>query len=248
MADSYEAPYIGQVGAYCSACCTVKPAVYFKRQLTRAQAASRGYAGNVRVVIDSSLCSECRPKRKPTRKLTKKELLNRVAAGDLNDFLAKSELKRRHAEAKAKSSRAVNARWDKVRAKPWMDLVKDINQEINAVKHQRYYARDKGVEDLHKFSETYEAMLITQRAKFRVYARTQNKKGDAPPSSWWWPDYFTYEDIERLKAAWMLIPPARQQLTRIPLIFRNTEKPLINPHEQEDRLTQAKAQLKTYDE
>jgi len=247
MHDAYEKQAEGIAGALCPSCHTVKPMSKFKRKLTRAQAYARGYTGAVLVEIESKFCVECRPKRKSTRKLTKKELMNKMATSDLNELTVKLELKRRHTEARALQRRAVNARWDRVRAKPWMDLVKDINEEITAVKHQRYYADKRGVMDLHKFAEAYEQVLIKQRAQFRIYARTQNKKGDAPPESWWWPDYIKHDNIEEIKKLWMEIPAARQQLTRVPLVFRNTEKPESNPHDKEDRLTQAKARLKTYD-
>jgi len=249
MHDSYEKQADGIAGALCPSCQVVKPMTQFMRRLSRAQAMARGYAGNVLVDVESSLCKSCQPKRKPPSKLSNKELLSRVSTGDLNKFTYDLTIKRRHAEAKAEQRRAAYTRWEKVRAKPWMYLVQEMNREITAVKHQRYYADKRGVPDLLAFAIFYENELVKLRAWLRMCARTKTKKSDAPPEHMWWPRYVEPDIKDQVRVLWEAIPVDRRMGTRMPLIFQTNKAPdpTFNPLKEEDRLTQAKARLKTYD-
>ena len=72
----------------CAKCGESHPLNQFTYLATYAQSKAWGRAGNVRMEITSKLCKACRPKRKPTSKLTKKDLHNKVQTGDLNSFVA----------------------------------------------------------------------------------------------------------------------------------------------------------------
>ena len=251
MLDHYETQADGMAGALCPSCHTIKPLKEFTRRLTRGEAARRGYAGNVMVEVESSLCKSCQPKRKPMSKQTNKALLSKVSTGDLNQFIYESTIKRRKANALALQRRAASARWDKERAKPWMYLVREINKEINAVKHQRYNATKRGptAADFLAFATFYENELIKVRSWLRLCARTKIKKNDAPPVSLWWPHHFEPEVREQVRALWEVLPMKSRVSARIPLLLQTNKAPdpSFNPLKQEDRLTQAKALLKTYE-
>ena len=103
----------------CTKCGVFKPPAEFKRLLTRAQTIARGYAGVHRVEIESSMCKDCQPKPKPLHKLSKKDLHNKVEAGDINQFLADSIIKERAATVNQRRSAKTKTRWAEMQSKEW---------------------------------------------------------------------------------------------------------------------------------
>ena len=84
----------------CAKCGESHPLKQFTYLATYAQSKAWGRAGNVRMEIISKLCRNCRPKRKPVSRLTKKEMHNKVQSGDMNAFIAKQEVAKEAAEAR----------------------------------------------------------------------------------------------------------------------------------------------------
>jgi hypothetical protein len=239
MSDYYERPVDGKAGVYCSSCQTVKPPEKFKRRLSRAQSAARGYAGNVLLVIDSKLCTSCQPRPKPPKRMSKKELLNKVASGDMNELTAQLELKRRHAEARAAQRRAADAMWDKKRAAPWRFMVGRVSKEIEGVRYQQAYYKKRGTPEVLAFLSSYRTALDKLRAYLRVQATKSSLRHSTPPDTHWWPAMMDKDEREAVSVAWQGIDSKTRILMRQPLFLQWANPPKVDPMLEEDRLYQA---------
>ena len=82
----------------CTKCNLTFPTTHFRYLGTRAQAISRGLSGNRLPWIESKICRDCRPKRRSISELSRKELANRVASGDLKQIDYDAEIARRKAQ------------------------------------------------------------------------------------------------------------------------------------------------------
>ena len=88
----------------CIKCENTFPTTHFRYRGTRAQALAKGLSGKRLPWIESKLCRQCRPPRKPIRELTRAELANRYAAGDISQLAYDNELKRRKLEETKRKS------------------------------------------------------------------------------------------------------------------------------------------------
>jgi hypothetical protein len=101
--------------------------------------------------VTSKLCKACRPKRKPTSKLTKKDLHNKVQTGDLNAYLADKLLIVRQRDAHNKQAIASRKRWLKAWKVELRTALAPITREIISAKRAYEYARAKGYGGKDKF-------------------------------------------------------------------------------------------------
>lgn len=86
-------------GALCPGCNTIKTLKHFTRFLSGAEARYQGYAGNVRVKVETKLCKSCQPKRKPLSKRRAGELRQMVETGDIDLVTAEHIQKKRLSRA-----------------------------------------------------------------------------------------------------------------------------------------------------
>lgn len=246
MQDYYESQVEGIAGAQCVQCKSIKPLADFKRRLTRAQSRARGYAGNVHLEIESSQCSACRPKPKKVRDLSNKELRNKVASEDLNQFIADSLIKARAERAKAAQRRAATAMWDRKRAAPWRFMVTELGKEITAVRYQEAYAKKVGKtgdDSVWLFVDGYRSALIRFRAWLRLNAARSSLKNAQPPESTWWPRMLPVEERDHVEKLWRAIDIKTRVLMRHPMFLRWAEEPEVDPFTASTRLYQAHAQI-----
>ena len=198
---------------FCASCGVLSPLAEFKRLLTRAQSKARGYVGTHRVEIDSKLCKHCQPKPKPLEKLTKKELLNKVASGDVHVFLADSIIKARASSVNERRSAKTSARWAEKQKKEWQKLVHNIGNEITMVRQQLKYAymiRDKVRQD---YAKTYLDTMNHLRARLRFAAL----KPHSAPESVYWVDHLHQEEINKVREVWELLPLDARARMKMPL-------------------------------
>lgn len=92
----------------CIKCNLTFPTSHFRYRGTRAQALARGLSGNRLPWIESTICRDCRPKRRHISELSRKELANRVASGDLKQIDYDAEIARRKAQESRKKSIAMS--------------------------------------------------------------------------------------------------------------------------------------------
>ena len=88
----------------CIKCNLVFPTTHFRYRGTRAQAIAKGLSGNRLPWLDSKLCRQCRPPRTPLREISRNELANRLAAGDISQITYDNEIKRRKQEESRRKS------------------------------------------------------------------------------------------------------------------------------------------------
>jgi hypothetical protein len=201
--------------AQCVKCREIKPIADFKAHLTRAQGVARGNKNNYRVEIESSLCKVCRPKPKPLRKLTAKEMQNRVTSGDLHPFIMRKQLEDRAELTRAKQSAGAHALHAKRRASHWAPILQALIKEINKVRDQKKYAKAHAYPEVLAFAETYHRELISLRTLLRVNSTKPDNRPDTPH----WQDQVTAQTRITVCDTWDAIPLPLRVKMRIPALL-----------------------------
>jgi hypothetical protein len=201
----------------CAQCQRIKPHAQFKRLLTRAQTKARGYVGNHRVEIDSKMCKDCQPKAKPIERLTKKELRNRVAAGDLHQMLADGVIKERNETVNQRRAAKMSSRWAERQGEAWRTLVRNIGVEITVVRQQLKYAQNIKDKVRQGYANTYLGMLNRLRARLRIAAL----KPQGAPESVYWVDHLHQEERNAVQDAWEQLPAETRARMKVPLSIRH---------------------------
>ena len=198
----------------CAKCGESRPLKEFTYLATYAQSKAWGRAGNVRMEITSKLCKACRPKRKPTSKLTKKDLHNKVQTGDLNAYLAQNLLIVRQRDAHNKQAIASRKRWLKAWKVELRTALAPITREIVSAKRAYEYARNKGYGGKDKFYFEYHAILKHEKTHAEMsYLLTPRR-----PASARWADYISPAVFTRVRDMWAGLPPVYKH-SKIPLLI-----------------------------
>ena len=166
--------------------------------------------------ITSKLCKACRPKRKPTSKLTKKDLHNKVQTGDLNAYLADKLLIVKQQAAHNKQAMAARKRWLREWKAELKEALAPITKEIVSARNTWKYARAKGYGGKDKFYFEYMGML--KRAK--EYAEYSHALHPRRPASAEWDDYIEPEVFTRVRDMWAALPPVYKH-SKIPLLIKH---------------------------
>jgi hypothetical protein len=198
----------------CTKCGESHALSQFKYRATYAQSKSWGRAGNVRMELESKLCRNCRPKRKPVSRLTKKEMHNKVQTGDMNAFIAKHEVAKRKLDAKNRQAISSRKRWEKQWKAELKEALAPITKEIASARKAWEYARDKGYVDKAEFY--FEYMGLLKRAK--EYAEYSHALHPRRPASAEWDDYVEPEVFTKIRDMWAALPPVYKH-SRIPLLI-----------------------------
>lgn len=200
---------------FCAHCGAFRPHADFKRLLTRAQTKARGYVGHHRVEIDSKLCKDCQPKPKPVERLSKKEIRNRVAAGDMHPMLAEGIIKERDESVNQRRSAKTASRWSELQSKEWRKLITRIGEEITMVRQQLKYAQTIKDTDRQAYAKTYLATMNTLRAKMRFAAL----KPQGAPESIYWVEHLHPEEIATIREAWEKLPLTTRARMKLPEVI-----------------------------
>lgn len=222
---SFSSPTTLPTHLNCPKCGALKPRADFKRILSRAQAKQVGYSGERRVPITSSLCRECRPKRKPAAKLTRKELLNRIQGGDIHPVVGQAMLTQRTEDGKAKMSQAIRRAWNTARRATWDTPMRELQAENRRWQTIRDYRGRLGLTPLYHFALTYVSLLSQLRGTIEALQRLkpdpdtrQYQIPVAPHTDW--QDYAPKEVVEYAQLAWARVPEAdRNKLRHLPLLL-----------------------------
>jgi len=212
MDTHHLSPAPGTHAAMCATCKSIKPLAEFKRRLSRAQARARGYAGNVPVEIESSMCKDCQPRTRGLRELTAKEMQNRVNAGDLYAPLANAELEKRKIKAAINRQMATSAAWAAARTAPWTGIMAALRTELAAIQQQEKHVKKAWPDlDLTFFLE-YKLMLSQLRERMKFLWQGKG----LPPEHTQWEDYIAWEERLRIKQLWEDLPPEYRKRARLP--------------------------------
>ena len=164
--------------------------------------------------ITSKLCKACRPKRKPTSKLTKKDLHNKVQTGDLNAYLADKLLIVRQRDAHNKQAIASRKRWLKAWKAELAEALKPITKEIVSARNAHLYAKEKGYVDKAEFYFRYHAILKHEKAHIELSHATDPRR----PHSARWAEYISPAVFTRVREMWAGLPPI-YKAGKIPLLI-----------------------------
>jgi hypothetical protein len=166
--------------------------------------------------IESKLCRNCRPKRKPVSRLTKKEMHNKVQTGDMNAFIAKHEVAKRKQDAKNKQAISSRKRWEKEWKAELKEALAPITKEIASARKAWEYARDKGYTQKAEFYFEYHGMLKHEKTHAEMsYMLTPRR-----PVSARWADYIGDAVFTRVREMWASLPPVHKH-SRIPLLIKH---------------------------
>ena len=238
----------------CSACKRIKPLADFKRKLSRAQSQARGYAGNVPLEIESSMCSECQPRTRGVHELTPKELRNKVASGDMNRAKAEQIVAARQRKANISRKLKASAQWMAAKTVPWGEIMGSLREELASIQQKEKHAKNRYPDlDLTFFLE-YKLLLAQMRERIKFEC---DAKG-IPPKYLDWELFVHYEERLRIKRLWEAMPfEYRKGVTRLPAMVTYIPKEdreakpiksLRNGPPAWARLEQAKREAKPVDE
>lgn len=217
----------------CAKCHETKLAKHFRRTLTRAQAAARGYRGMSNqdaqpkkfkgdrlATVESKYCAKCQPGHYKPSAMTIPEMY--LAAYDGKASLARVNIDVAHKrkKASAKISQAVANRWDKWKAAPWGHVRARLADELEITTRRISYfntrgagkpGQDKLVTALLALQET----MTVLRARCTLNARTQAKL--EPETTW--EDMTGTPTMTRLQTLWAAVP--------VELIWRANRTPML---------------------
>ena len=187
----------------------------FKYRSTLAQAKAWGKSGNVRMILESKLCKNCRPKRKPPAQLTAKEIYNRVQSGDMSEYTAKMLHKKHQRDAKNKQAMSARKRWEKQWAAELKEVLMPVSKEIISARNTWHYARDKGYVDKAVFYHEYMGLLMHEK----THAEMSFMLTPSRPVSSRWADYISPAVFNRTREMWAVLPPTFKH-SHVPLLIK----------------------------
>jgi hypothetical protein len=167
------------------------------------------------MLIESKHCKNCRPKRKPTTKLTKKEIHNKVQTGDMNRFIADKLRDKQERDAKNKQAISSRKRWLKVWKAELKEVLTPLTKEIISARNVWKYARDKGYVDKAVFYHEYMGLLMHEKTHAEMSYLLEPRR---PPSARW-ADYISPAVFNRTREMWAVLPPTFKH-SHIPLLIK----------------------------
>ena len=200
----------------CAKCGESRPLNHFTYLATYAQSKAWGRAGNVRMTLESKNCKACRPKRKPTTKLSAKEIHNKVQSGDMNALMAKHLREKQAQDERNKQAMAARKRWLKVWKAELKEALKPIGKEIISARKIWEYAYDKGYVDKANFYQEYGELLRREKNLVELDHMTNPRR----PTSARWADYIDPSVFNRTREMWAVLPPTFKHAGKIPLLIK----------------------------
>jgi len=189
-------------GKQCKKCRQIKFLPEFDRRLTRAQALARGYKADFPVAIESSLCKECQPKKRPLTALSTRELQNKVNTGEISTLEKQWILDERKKKSGMVMAMASRNRWLKQWDATLNALLQPMKEEIESVERQCRYARVSKKPHQVEFFEWYAQTLRQQKAKIELaYERNPRHVASAG-----WEDMIEGTVMPATRDAWGEIP------------------------------------------
>ena len=203
----------------CAACHKTKPAKYFRRFLTRAQAADRGYVGMDQtrlprhlkgdrpMTVESKFCTTCQPGRYRPTQMTKDEVYDAAYNGRASLARANADVEKKRAKTRHQLRAALAVRWEVWRESPWLHIREKVSAELMYVQQSLSYYRNhaKQKEELGQLSEfllELRAMLHVAAAKCAIDARAQRKVDETLT----WRTLIGEDTTRRLTAMWEALP------------------------------------------
>jgi len=150
----------------CAKCHETKPAKYFRRRLTRAQAAARGYVGMRNqenlpramrgerpMTVESKFCTKCQPGHYKPSEMSENDIYRAAYDGKVSLTRARTDAENKRKRASEKIGQASADRWAKWYAAPWMHIRDKLDEEIRYVTRSINYF-EKRTDDRAEASES----------------------------------------------------------------------------------------------
>jgi hypothetical protein len=225
----------------CAKCHETKLAKHFRRPLTRAQAAARGYRGMSNqddqpkkfkgdrlATVESKYCAKCQPGHYKPNDMTVKEMYLAAYDGKASLTRVNIDAERKRAKASAKISAAVSDRWERWKSAPWIHVRARLADELEITTRRISYfntrgagkpGQDKLLGALTALQETMTAL----RARCTINARIQAPLDPATT----WGDMTGTPVMSNLQALWSEVPAdVLMRMKNVPLLL-NKAQPLV---------------------
>lgn len=165
-----------QVQKTCTMCKETKPQAEFKRRLTLAQSAHylRRASVKTRTSVISVRCKDCWQNSKRKTKLTRKEILNKVASGDMHSVTADIELRKRKEELPKIRSRIMKEYWWGKKVSYIKQLNANLQKQVSTYGNRYRNTKSKLKASLERHETTHHA-LLEQHSKNYTLAKQIKK-------------------------------------------------------------------------
>lgn len=165
-----------QVQKTCTMCKETKPQAEFKRRLTLAQSAHylRRASVKTRTSVISVRCKDCWQNSKRKTKLTRKEILNKVASGDMHSVTAEIELRKRKEDLPKIRSRIMKEYWWGKKTNYLKQLNANLQKQVSTYGNRYRNTKSKLKASLERHETTHHA-LLEQHSKNYTLAKQIKK-------------------------------------------------------------------------
>lgn len=219
----------GPAGQVCAKCGKLKHVRLFRRVLTAAQAAARGYFDHDKnpMHVPSKFCTECQPRPRPNdlRHMPEKALHNELANRRIKPQIVAAEIARRGqiqpVSAQEHGAAGAAARWEKFHRVRWEHAKERIRKELARMRAQTAYYQGKlSGQGAEYFGAHYEAVLTFNRAcshalrELRAQATGFVLRGRASDETLTWRRWLTPAVQDDLLTLWAAIPEPDEETLR----------------------------------
>lgn len=192
----------------CAKCSQIKPRSSFKKQTTHAQAKGWGKSGRYKLEVFSKNCESCRPKPRPPRMLTPKELRTRAVNGDLKmgAVVVEARIKQRIQEGKDGIRAGIRRKMEKKKINAWHPMWEKVR---TARENARYRVNNlKNSPRPHDISVIIYAEAVLTLLKQTAETIRHNKRWaePLPENTTTWTDILPQETKQHIQTLFEAIP------------------------------------------
>lgn len=194
----------------CAKCSQIKPRSSFKKQTTHAQAKGWGKSGRYKLEVFSKNCESCRPKPRPPRLLTAKELLTRAVNGDLKmgAVVVEGKIKQRIQDGKDGIRAGIRRKMEKKKRSAWQPLWENLcTARTKARKRMEFLKSGKATPTPSVSVIIYaEAVLTLLKQTAETIRHNKRWAEPLPENTTTWTDLLTKEDADYIQTLFEAIP------------------------------------------
>jgi hypothetical protein len=194
----------------CAKCNQIKPRAAFKKQTTHAQAKGWGKSGRYKLEVFSKNCELCRPKPRPPRMLTPKELRTRAVNGDLKmgAVVIDNKIKQRIQDGKDGIRAGIRRKMEKKKINAWQPMWENLcAARTKARKRMEFLKSGKATPTPSVSVISYaEGVLFLLRRTADIIKHNKRWAEPLPENTTTWTDLLTKEDIDYIQTLFEAIP------------------------------------------
>lgn len=201
----------------CSKCGEIKPRSSFKKRTTHAQAKGWGKSGRHKLEVVSKNCESCRPKLRPPRKLSPKELITRATTGDLKigAVVLEGKINKRIQDGKDGIRAGIRRKMEKKKRSVWQPMWESVSAARTRARDRLTYLKSGRATPTPDISVIIYAEAVLDLLEKTSEIIKHNKRWAAPlpekltptennnPS---WTDILDKKDIDHIQTLFESIP------------------------------------------